>query len=99
MAPAKGMLTGLWRQMERILLKRELVGIDALGNYYYRVWAKDDYGALQEKRICKPRISDPSQYTPESMPTEWNSWLRRQRREPPTDEEIARCAGGESWHS
>ena len=85
--------------MERILLKRELVGIDALGNYYYRVWAKDDYGALQEKRICKPRISDPSQYTPESMPTEWNSWLRRQRREPPTDEEIARCAGGESWHS
>lgn len=93
---SKGMLTGLWRQVERILLKRELVGIDALGNQYYRVWAKDDFGGLQEKRICKPQNSDPSAYTPESMPTEWSSWLRRQRREPPTEEEIERYAGCDS---
>lgn len=90
---ARNLVTGLWRQVERSLLKRELVGIDLHGNHYFRVWSKDEAGEQVEKRICKPTNTDPSEYTPESMPPEWSSWLRRQRRDPPTEEEIAKYVG------
>ncbi len=88
----RSLVAGIWRHVERAWLKRELVGIDVQGNQYFRVWSKDEAGEAVEKRICKPVNTDPSEYTPESMPPEWTSWLRRQRRDPPTEEEIARWA-------
>lgn len=63
------------------LFKRETVGYDALGNKYYRLLEKSLDGDLIERRMVKYA----GDWDPAQVPPEWLQWLRKVRKEAPTD--------------
>uniref|UniRef100_A0A7M4FJ95 NADH:ubiquinone oxidoreductase complex assembly factor 2 n=1 Tax=Crocodylus porosus TaxID=8502 RepID=A0A7M4FJ95_CROPO len=77
---------------------REYVGADSLGNKYYRVpehrtWAGQ---TIPERRGLDAVNLEPSQYEVGTVPAEWEAWLRKKRKDPPTIEEILKnekCRG------
>ncbi|XP_019387663.1 PREDICTED: mimitin, mitochondrial [Crocodylus porosus] len=67
---------------------REYVGADSLGNKYYRVpehrtWAGQ---TIPERRGLDAVNLEPSQYEVGTVPAEWEAWLRKKRKDPPTIE-------------
>ncbi|KAG0616900.1 hypothetical protein M758_5G149900 [Ceratodon purpureus] len=62
---------------------KQLAGTDKAGNSYYRQLQNRD-GTVTERRwveFAGSSVVDP-------IPVEWNSWLNRRRKEPPTPEEM-----------
>mmetsp|Transcript_9861 Transcript_9861/g.18407 ORF Transcript_9861/g.18407 Transcript_9861/m.18407 type:complete len:143 (-) Transcript_9861:234-662(-) len=64
-------------------LKKELVGADKLGNQYFR-WHEKNKGERREVRWQEAQFT----YDPNLIPPEWRMWLKKQRKEPPTPQEI-----------
>eukprot|EP00882_Tetradesmus_deserticola_P022270 GHRQ01024164.1.p3 GENE.GHRQ01024164.1~~GHRQ01024164.1.p3 ORF type:complete len:121 (+),score=39.21 GHRQ01024164.1:261-623(+) len=86
-----GVLSTAWERLRSLLLKETLVGADANGNKYYRFMEKDLSGQLVERRRVRVPGND-LLYDPKTVPAEWRSWLARTRQEPPTEDDMARCA-------
>jgi len=71
--------------------KDVLVGTDKFGNSYYNVTIVQN-GREVTRRQCKPKDYQGQElahltYEP-NIPAEWESWLRKRRRDPPTEEEL-----------
>lgn len=65
----------------------ELKGEDHLGNKYYEIGPDPQGGRSRPSRWFESL--SPDDYNQE-IPIEWAAWLRRQRNNPPTNEEIIR---------
>ncbi|GLI66394.1 hypothetical protein VaNZ11_010190 [Volvox africanus] len=65
---------------------KKAVGKDAAGNVYYR-WFEGSGAERVERREVQWATAY-MYYDPKDIPSEWRMWLRKQREEPPTDEEI-----------
>ncbi len=65
----------------------ELKGQDYLGNKYFEIKADPAGGRRNPSRWFESKNEDD---LTQDVPPEWMSWLRRQRTDPPTEEEIAR---------
>ncbi|GMH40909.1 hypothetical protein BSKO_08813 [Bryopsis sp. KO-2023] len=82
-----GFFSKLADKFKLLAFKQELVGIDQIGNKYYRYPDTDPNGKPVIKRIVD--LAD-NEYDPQSIPPEWMSWLHRFRDEIPTEQEIER---------
>uniref|UniRef100_UPI001E1B20CB NADH dehydrogenase [ubiquinone] 1 alpha subcomplex assembly factor 2 n=1 Tax=Jaculus jaculus TaxID=51337 RepID=UPI001E1B20CB len=90
-----GSSPGWFRALWRALLSREareLVGSDHLGNKYYYVPSYKNWRGqtIREKRIVEAANKKEVDYEVGSIPTEWEAWIRKTRKTPPTMEEILR---------
>ena len=65
---------------------RRLVGTDLYGNKYYETIRKA--GAKPRREVITAVNLKPERYTPDTIPTEWQAWIRGMRDEPPTHEEL-----------
>ncbi|CAH2102220.1 unnamed protein product [Euphydryas editha] len=93
------MSNGEYRQVWRIVIRNFLnslkprqiqgnnIGKDYIGNVYYEIPADPSTGKRKPSRWYDPPkgldFQDP-------IPAEWEAWLRMRRKEPPTEEEIAK---------
>ncbi|CAK1602316.1 unnamed protein product [Parnassius mnemosyne] len=93
------MSNGEYRHVWRIVIRNLLnslkprqiqgnqMGRDYIGNIYYEIPADPSRGKRKPSRWYDPPkgldFQDP-------LPAEWESWLRMRRKEPPTEEEIAK---------
>lgn len=85
MADKGGLLTKASAALGRLFLKRELVGVDALGNKYYKKFEKNALAEPIERRWVK---TPDGLYDPDAVPPEWYQWLRKRRNEAPSLQEI-----------
>ncbi|GIL93330.1 hypothetical protein Vretimale_19746 [Volvox reticuliferus] len=69
---------------------KKAVGKDAAGNVYYR-WFEGS-GADRVERREVQWVTAYMYYDPKDIPSAWRMWLRKQRDDPPTDEEIQQNA-------
>ncbi|XP_037386032.1 NADH dehydrogenase [ubiquinone] 1 alpha subcomplex assembly factor 2 [Talpa occidentalis] len=78
----------LWRALSKEA--KELVGTDQFGNkYYYIAGYKNWRGqTIREKRIVEAADKREVDYEVGDIPTEWEAWIRKTRKTPPTMEEI-----------
>ncbi|XP_052526439.1 NADH dehydrogenase [ubiquinone] 1 alpha subcomplex assembly factor 2 isoform X1 [Tympanuchus pallidicinctus] len=84
-----------WQALRALRLRllgpeKELVGTDQFGNKYYRV-PQHQTGAGQikpERRFVEAVNRQAYQYEMGDFPTEWEAWIRKKRKDPPTIEEI-----------
>ncbi|XP_008819676.1 NADH dehydrogenase [ubiquinone] 1 alpha subcomplex assembly factor 2 isoform X2 [Nannospalax galili] len=83
-----GVLRTLWSALSREV--KQHVGTDQLGNkYYYIAEYKNWRGqTIREKRIVETANKKELDYEVGDIPTEWEAWIRRTRKTPPTMEEI-----------
>ncbi|XP_072937843.1 NADH dehydrogenase [ubiquinone] 1 alpha subcomplex assembly factor 2 [Epargyreus clarus] len=63
------------------------IGKDYIGNVYYEIPADPSIGRRNPSRWYDPPKGLDFQ---EPIPAEWESWLRKRRQDPPTEEEIAK---------
>lgn len=85
MADRGGLLTRATAALGKIFLKRELVGVDALGNKYFK---KMEQNVLDEP-IERRWVQTPDGlYDPEAVPPEWYQWLRKRRNAAPSMQEV-----------
>ena len=64
---------------------RKLVGTDLKGNKYYEI-IKD--GSKPRREVITAKNFKPERYTPETIPTEWQAWIRGMREDPPSLDEL-----------
>ena len=87
----KGIKTDLLRRWYDkaidMILRKETVGFDKMGNKYFRYW-ENNRGERVERREVKWATLYIN-YEPDQVPSEWRMWLRKQRDAPPTDAEMA----------
>ncbi|XP_030783215.1 NADH dehydrogenase [ubiquinone] 1 alpha subcomplex assembly factor 2 [Rhinopithecus roxellana] len=80
----------LFRALSRSLSRevKEHVGTDQFGNkYYYIPQYKNWRGqTIREKRIVEAANKKEVDYEIGDIPTEWEAWIRRTRKTPPTME-------------
>ncbi|XP_030103302.1 NADH dehydrogenase [ubiquinone] 1 alpha subcomplex assembly factor 2 isoform X2 [Mus musculus] len=83
--------SGVWRSVWSALSRevREHVGTDHLGNKYYYVAEYKNWRGqtIREKRIVEAANRKEVDYEAGDIPTEWEAWIRRTRKTPPTMEE------------
>uniref|UniRef100_UPI00202083AF NADH dehydrogenase [ubiquinone] 1 alpha subcomplex assembly factor 2 isoform X2 n=1 Tax=Myodes glareolus TaxID=447135 RepID=UPI00202083AF len=84
----RAVLRSLWSSLSKEV--REHVGTDHLGNkYYYIAQYKNWRGqTIREKRIVEAANRKELDYEAGDIPTEWEAWIRRTRKTPPTMEHI-----------
>ncbi|CAG7731562.1 unnamed protein product [Allacma fusca] len=63
------------------------MGEDKLGNKYFEIPANPSIGKRRNSRYFEPKVKDRFD---QDLPSEWESWLRNRRENPPTLEEINR---------
>ncbi|KDD72424.1 hypothetical protein H632_c3364p0 [Helicosporidium sp. ATCC 50920] len=80
------MLSRIISRATRAFRNRDVVGVDGLGNVYYREMEKSMNGETVEKRRVDMQGRE---YSPDLIPPEWSQWLSRTRHDPPLAEEIA----------
>ncbi|XP_064112552.1 NADH dehydrogenase [ubiquinone] 1 alpha subcomplex assembly factor 2-like [Macrobrachium nipponense] len=64
----------------------QLMGDDYFGNKYYELAADPSRGKRYPKRFYVPPVD--MKYDQDSMPAEWDAWLRYRRDTPPSEEEL-----------
>lgn len=64
----------------------DLQGTDYLGNKYYEIPADSSLNRRRSRYFEPPKEKD----FDHEMPSEWESWLRGRRRDPPSEEEVMR---------
>lgn len=66
------------------------MGTDHLGNKYYYIPKYKNWRGqiIREKRIVEAANRKELDYEAGDIPTEWEAWIRRTRKTPPTMEEI-----------
>ncbi|PNW78340.1 hypothetical protein CHLRE_09g401150v5 [Chlamydomonas reinhardtii] len=88
--PAYGPVRRAFGKVYDLLMRKEKVGEDALGNVYYR-WYEGSGEHRTERREVQ-WVSEHMYYDPKEVPAEWRMWLRRLRQDPPTPEELVQSA-------
>ncbi|XP_021488436.1 NADH dehydrogenase [ubiquinone] 1 alpha subcomplex assembly factor 2 isoform X3 [Meriones unguiculatus] len=87
-----GWLRGVLRLVSGAVSRevRELVGTDHLGNKYYYIAPYKNWRGqtIREKRFVEAANKKEVDYEAGDIPTEWEAWIRRTRKTPPTMEEI-----------
>ncbi|CAG8553584.1 843_t:CDS:2, partial [Scutellospora calospora] len=79
-------LLKIWKQARLPWRQRVFVGSDLFGNEYYE--SRQPING-RKKRMVEPKEKKSlSEYDSDSLPVQWQSWLRHTRFEPPTIEEI-----------
>ncbi|XP_061874394.1 NADH dehydrogenase [ubiquinone] 1 alpha subcomplex assembly factor 2 [Colius striatus] len=70
--------------------EKELVGTDPAGNKYYRVPKHETRAGqiIPERRFVEAVNRQAYQYEVGDFPIEWEAWIRKKRKDPPTIEEI-----------
>ncbi|KAG6458152.1 NADH dehydrogenase [ubiquinone] 1 alpha subcomplex assembly factor 2 [Manduca sexta] len=68
-------------------IKGNNIGKDYIGNVYYEIPADPSLGKRKPTRWYDPPSG---QDFKDPIPAEWESWLRMRRKEPPTEEEVAK---------
>ncbi|KAM8812474.1 NADH dehydrogenase [ubiquinone] 1 alpha subcomplex assembly factor 2 [Rhynchonycteris naso] len=78
----------LWRTLSKEMKK--LVGTDQFGNKYYYIPEYKNWRGqtIREKRIVEAANKREVDYEVGNIPTEWEAWIKRTRKIPPTMEEI-----------
>jgi len=85
MADRGGLLTRATAALGKIFLKRELVGVDALGNKYFKKMEQNVLNEPIERRWVQ---TPDGLYDPEAVPPEWYQWLRKRRNAAPSMQEV-----------
>ncbi|XP_002733657.1 NADH dehydrogenase [ubiquinone] 1 alpha subcomplex assembly factor 2-like [Saccoglossus kowalevskii] len=68
---------------------KQFVGSDHLGNKYYEIQSRTTaFGGQRKARRLVELSTKFHEYEPDSIPIEWDSWIRRKRDNPPTMEEV-----------
>ncbi|XP_040833518.1 NADH dehydrogenase [ubiquinone] 1 alpha subcomplex assembly factor 2 [Ochotona curzoniae] len=85
---SRGVFRALWSALSKEV--REHVGTDQFGNKYYYVPQYKNWRGqiIREKRIVEAANTKVVDYEVGTIPTEWEAWIRRTRKTPPTMEEI-----------
>ncbi|KAM5169626.1 NADH dehydrogenase [ubiquinone] 1 alpha subcomplex assembly factor 2 [Callospermophilus lateralis] len=83
-----GLFRALWRALSKEV--KEHVGTDHFGNKYYFIPEYKNWRGqtIREKRIVEAANKKETDYEVGDIPTEWEAWIRRTRKAPPTMEEI-----------
>ncbi|XP_033020629.1 NADH dehydrogenase [ubiquinone] 1 alpha subcomplex assembly factor 2 isoform X1 [Lacerta agilis] len=88
-------MSGVWRLLRSLKLRvfgpaKEYVGADPQGNKYYRVPKHETWAGqlIKERRFVEAFGIKEHQYEAGDIPTEWEAWIRKKRKDPPTFEEI-----------
>ncbi|XP_007516973.1 NADH dehydrogenase [ubiquinone] 1 alpha subcomplex assembly factor 2 isoform X2 [Erinaceus europaeus] len=78
----------LWRSLSKRV--KQPVGTDKFGNKYYYIPEYKNWRGqtIREKRIVEAATKREVDYEVGDIPTEWEAWIRRTRKTPPTVEEI-----------
>ncbi|KAI5939088.1 NADH dehydrogenase [ubiquinone] 1 alpha subcomplex assembly factor 2 [Manis javanica] len=88
MAWAQSVFSALRRSLSKEVKKK--VGTDRFGNKYYYIPEYKNWRGqtIREKRIVEAANEREVDYEVGDIPTEWEAWIRRTRKAPPTMEEI-----------
>eukprot|EP01135_Chromosphaera_perkinsii_P000645 Nk52_evm12s147 gene=Nk52_evmTU12s147 len=79
----------MFRMLRKLFYPSErkvFAGKDHLGNCYYEVFHSADQ--VKPRRIIEHKGRNEIDYLPEHLPTEWLTWLKYSRKNPPTQEEL-----------
>ncbi|XP_006206094.1 NADH dehydrogenase [ubiquinone] 1 alpha subcomplex assembly factor 2 [Vicugna pacos] len=78
----------LWRPLSKEV--KELVGTDRFGNKYYYIPEYRNWRGqiIREKRIVEAANRREIDYEVGDIPAEWEAWIRKTRKTPPTSKEI-----------
>ncbi|XP_060047287.1 NADH dehydrogenase [ubiquinone] 1 alpha subcomplex assembly factor 2 isoform X1 [Erinaceus europaeus] len=81
----------LWRSLSKRV--KQPVGTDKFGNKYYYIPEYKNWRGqtIREKRIVEAATKREVDYEVGDIPTEWEAWIRRTRKTPPTVESY--CCG------
>ncbi|XP_037011739.2 NADH dehydrogenase [ubiquinone] 1 alpha subcomplex assembly factor 2 isoform X1 [Artibeus jamaicensis] len=85
---SQDLFRALWRALSKEV--KELVGTDQFGNKYYQIPEYKNWRGqtIREKRIVEAASKREIDYEIGDIPTEWEAWIKRTRKTPPTMEEI-----------
>ncbi|XP_003782785.1 NADH dehydrogenase [ubiquinone] 1 alpha subcomplex assembly factor 2 [Otolemur garnettii] len=88
MGSSQGFFRALWRALSKEV--KEHVGTDQFGNKYYYIPEYKNWRGqtIREKRIVEASNKKEVDYEVGDIPTEWEAWIRKTRKIPPTLEEI-----------
>ncbi|XP_006901807.1 PREDICTED: mimitin, mitochondrial-like [Elephantulus edwardii] len=82
----------MFRSLYSLLSKevKQCVGTDQFGNKYYCIPEYKNWRGqtIREKRLVEAARKKEVDYEVGDFPTEWDAWIRRTRKIPPTMEEI-----------
>ncbi|XP_011885505.1 PREDICTED: mimitin, mitochondrial isoform X2 [Cercocebus atys] len=83
---SQDLFRALWRSLSREV--KEHVGTDQFGNKYYCIPQYTNWRGqtIREKRIVEGANKKEVDYEIGDIPTEWEAWIRRTRKTPPTME-------------
>ncbi|XP_021557644.1 NADH dehydrogenase [ubiquinone] 1 alpha subcomplex assembly factor 2 [Neomonachus schauinslandi] len=85
---SQDLFRALWRALSKEA--KQQVGTDQFGNKYYYVPEYKNWRGqtIREKRIVEAANKREVDYEVGDIPTEWEAWIRKTRKIPPTMEEI-----------
>ncbi|XP_075397181.1 NADH dehydrogenase [ubiquinone] 1 alpha subcomplex assembly factor 2 [Tenrec ecaudatus] len=88
MAWSQRWFRSMWQALSKEV--RQHVGTDQFGNKYYYIPEYKNWRGqtIREKRIVETAHKKEVDYELGDIPTEWEAWIRRTRKSPPTMEEI-----------
>lgn len=90
--PTRNLLQILFKTFVNSLKPRKFSGdfrgIDYYGNKYYEIPADPSVGRRKASRWFEPEGGEKNFDSP--LPAEWEAWLRGRRKEPPSEEELAK---------
>nr|XP_055023620.1 NADH dehydrogenase [ubiquinone] 1 alpha subcomplex assembly factor 2 [Misgurnus anguillicaudatus] len=69
---------------------KEHVGTDHLGNKYYNIPEQKTWTGrvMRPRRLVESINTSEFEYSENSIPSEWDAWIRGRRKQPPTVEEL-----------
>nr|XP_019599100.1 PREDICTED: mimitin, mitochondrial isoform X2 [Rhinolophus sinicus] len=84
MGLSQNLLRALWRALSKEV--KEQVGTDQFGNKYYHIPEYENWRGqiIRERRIVEAANKREVDYEVGTIPTEWEAWIRRTRKTPPT---------------
>ncbi|XP_057588527.1 NADH dehydrogenase [ubiquinone] 1 alpha subcomplex assembly factor 2-like [Hippopotamus amphibius kiboko] len=85
---SRDVLRVLWRALSKEV--KQQVGTGRFGNRYYYIPEHKNWRGqtIREKRIVEAANKREIDYEAGDIPTEWEAWIRKTRKTPPTVEEI-----------
>ncbi|CAG9769649.1 unnamed protein product [Ceutorhynchus assimilis] len=83
----KMILTNFINSLKPRQFRGNYMGVDTFGNKYYEIPVNSSSARTRPSRWFEPPVKD--DFASE-MSAEWESWLRGRRKQPPTDEEVAK---------
>ncbi|XP_056680853.1 NADH dehydrogenase [ubiquinone] 1 alpha subcomplex assembly factor 2 isoform X1 [Monodelphis domestica] len=87
MSGPQGLLRALWRVFSNEV--KQHVGTDQFGNKYYYIPQRKNWlgQTLRERRVIETNMKEVD-YKEGDIPSEWEAWIRKTRKTPPSIEEI-----------